>query len=391
MKKLKLKHATLCQLLLYAPAISGILVSIVLFLVCENNIISVIFLILSFVLSLVYLIILFPFLLGSDILFSNIRNWKKDRHYFTADGNKNNFENIISSIIKRIKKFGKPCELDNRLPISPQYFQYKKGFSVYEAYSSIEKILLVYKVDYLDESNYRKIQAASNQALLQLQGNINVKSKVKQKEKSSVCRAVAMIIFAERVDLNIPKLVRKLPNFDNTAIIPCVIDIYAKKFYFDAMKEIYILGTQEKPAKNIAVDLVVKVLFNGRLPLKDNANLDYSKIEKDFIDKPFFEYIKEFYSEYKKENRFINKTIKSMRDGELLCKDEFVYLKRGDRVAVFPIISNNESKTIEILVSGYWEYPKCNRISKITLKSLKLQIEEYFCEKGIQAIFLDES
>lgn len=390
MKKLKLKHATLCQILLYLPVILCVLIPILLFVICENDVICGALLVIGCVLSLVYLIILFPALLGSDIIFSNIRNWKKDRLYFTADCNNDKFDKVIALINKRIKKFGKSCEIDNRLLVVPKSFQYKKAFSIYEAYSSIEKILLVYKIDYLDEANYKKIQASSNLALLQLQDNSNIKSKKNQTEKSSVCRAVAMIIFADRVNVNIPKLVRKLPNFDNTAIIPCVVDIYAKRFYFDAMKEIYILGAQEKPSKNFAIDLLVKVVFNGRLPLKGNDNLDYSRIKKDLIDKTFFEYIKDFYSEYKKENQVSKKIVKSMRDGELLHKDEIVYLKRGDRVAVFPIVLDNESKLIEILVSGYWDYPKCNKISKTTLKSLKQQIEAYFYEKGIKAIFVDD-
>ena len=199
-----------------------------------------------------------------------------------------------------------------------------------------------------------------------------------------------MILADSVTDFEVLSLVRKLPDFEETAIVPCVVDLYAKRCYFDGVKDIYMHGSTPKPAKNFAIDLIRNIVFGGRLPLKNNPHYDYDQIDKGVLEKPFVEFVrectKEFYQEVQKDKRISRHLAKTMQDGELVQKDDTLYIKRGDRTAVFLTVEDTPDRVC-VLVEDCWCYPKHHKISKALLADMKSQIQEHFSKQQVSVHF----
>lgn len=195
-----------------------------------------------------------------------------------------------------------------------------------------------------------------------------------------------MIIIAGQVDFYLPQKIRKTPEFNDTAVMPCAIDLYAKRCYFDGMRDI---SFGEAPIKNRTIKLIIKTVFNGKLPLKNNENFDYELMDPKILEMT----LGEMHAEFKKVGVELDadakKMGKTLNDGEERLKDDFLYLKQGEKLAVYTVFEDEEDPSkIEISTDEFWSYPKHSQISKVDKEILKRRTEKFFSDKKI--VFIDE-
>lgn len=158
----------------------------------------------------------------------------------------------------------------------------------------------MYEAPRLDEKTFRRIMTSAEQITVQLK-KLSRPSLflTKEEQKSPTCRAVAVIILTDYADPDVPTLARKRRECNETALLPCVVELEARRCVFDGMREIYMLGSTPTPAKNLAIDLIKKVVFGGRLPLKDNDAFDMSQMDAQLPETVLWDYIREFFAEWK--------------------------------------------------------------------------------------------
>lgn len=289
MKTLKLKHTALCIIVLYIPVIILASCGFCALMLMQNSIGGIIFFSCLGV-CLFYLIKLFRFLLSSEILFHTIRYWRKDRLWFEPKGR---FDE--KNILDRIKKYGKLWKDDVPCVKKPLCIKLKKCISHTEAWSSFEKSVVVFREKEADEICYSEIMGTAQNIAFHIENHMNEK-KISS-EKAPVCRSMAVVIIADKVSEDVITLVRNVDSKESSVILPCIIDLNVNKCYFDGMKTIQLVGPTPK---NVAVNLIKKLVFNGKLHLKNNTNYDYSRIDKGVIEKPFIEYVKEVYRDKQK-------------------------------------------------------------------------------------------
>lgn len=293
MKKLKVRSATLCQFILYMPVIilsvGGFcalflesLTGGILFFVCLGA-------------ALFYLIKLFDLFLLSDLFFSKIRYWKKDRMWFVIESD---FDE--NDILSRIKKHGVLWEKDGFYEIKPLLAKYKRCYSHMTTWSSIEKNIVLYREKNLDEFGYKMILESAQNIVFQMEKQSKASKffKTKAEQKAPACRSMAVIIIADNVSEEVETLVRCVTGSKESFVLPCVIDLHTDKCYFDGMKSVEMVGGS---AKNVAIDLIKKIVFKGHLPLKNNNEFDYSKMDIKDLEKSLIDFIKEFYREKTKQ------------------------------------------------------------------------------------------
>lgn len=390
MTKLTLKHATLCHCVLYLPAAVLVVLGIVAAVVgeCVDAVmLGILLFIVLLVLALVYLLVLLPFLIASELLFSTICHWKKDRLWYDAACNGTEPKQIEQVILRRIEGYGKTVEDYAVTGLEPIRVQYKSTYSPNALWSMYERVVIVYRVDHLDESTYRNTQNSTNQILAQLKSiNKWALLQTKEERKAPVCRAAAVIVIADSIDHRIPELVRKLPEFHETAVVPCVVDLYTARCYFDGMKEPRISGAI---AKNMAIELVKKMVFDGRLPLRGNEQMVYTAALCENLDTPLSEYVKQFFAQEKESKASAKRLMSAMGDGDLQQQDDLLYIKREERVASFLVAETQEDHVV-IFEDDCWSYPKHHKIAAAVLNDIKTQVIEYYAAQDLMVKFSDD-
>ncbi len=388
MKNIKLTQTGLCRFILYLPAILLISSGVLAVLLCQDSAFPPFWLFASIILSLVYLMKNGVLIIATEMLLTTLGYWKKDRLYYETNKNGKGADEVEKTIIERIKKHGKPCTEYKVTSTKPLLVQFKRCFLLEVYYSSLEKNVILFKTDYLDEKLYRDMMTSSKQIASQLK----VKSKplpflTKSERKAPTARAYAVIILADRVDASIPSLIRKQKEFNETAILPCAVDLSIGRYYFDGYKDAYMFG---KPVKNYAVDLIIALLFKGRLPLKNNDAFDYSNIDREILDDTFFEYCKKFKAEAKTDKKNALKIVKEMQDGEIQVTKDAVYIKKNTKTAELIICSDEDERPISLLSDGCWFHPNHTRISKKMYAEIKADVKKYYESQNIDVEFLDE-
>lgn len=401
MKYPKLRDTIACKIALLSPIVIIIATCVILSIIFpgfEEHIL---------LLSLFPLIISYVLLCVIPLMsISVVKAWKKDRLWYTTDCNENNRKKALAIIENRIKN--KKCPVDNFNP-APAKVYYKKTPSFSNNQATYEKITIIYETDYLDEKTYNTIINTSKKITKNLKTTVEKRLFFNQKkDKAPTVTGTAVIILADYIDHNIPEPVRNLPDFENTAIVPCVADFSCNRYYFDGKKDInFGFG---KPAKNIAIDLIIKYVFDKKLPLKGNDKFDYSQF-KDADYTPdttlwFFisDLIKAVLQEIKASKSNAKKYGKSLKDGEMLYEDDELYIKKAEKLAIFTAMADYEDNTdpdlidettkkghtLGVIVPDTWSYPKKNKISKKDRKELKEKAKEFFVQKGFEKIeFID--
>jgi len=388
MKNIKLTQTGLCCFILYLPVIFLVPSGVLAVLLCQDSAFPPFWLLASLILSLVYLMKNFAIIAATEILLMTLGYWKKDRLYYETNKNGKDAAEIEKNIIERIKNHGKTCTEYKVSSTKPLLVQFKRCYLFEVYYSSLEKNVILFKTDYLDEKLYRDMMTTSKQIVAQLK----TKSKpslflTKSERKAPTARAYAVIILADRVDASIPSLIRKQKEFDETVILPCAVDLSIGRYYFDGYKDAYFSG---KPVKNYAVDLITALLFKGRLPLKDNDAFDYSNVDREILDTTLFEWCKTFKEENKAEKKATLKAVKNMQDGEIQVTEDAVYIKKNEKTAEFIICSEEDERPVSLLSDGCWFYPNHTRISKKMYAEIKADVKKYYESQSIDVEFLDD-
>ena len=249
--------------------------------------------------------------------------------------------------------------------------------------------MYVYETPQLDSDTYRRILESAKQITNQLKK----KSRpglllTKEERKSPVCRAVAVLILTDFADSDIHSLIRKHREYGDTAILPCVVELGARRCVFDGMREVYMAGSLPVPSKNVAIGLITKLVFGSRLPLKENDAFDLSRMDPQLPETTLWEHFREFREAWKADKSKVAKISAHMKNNTVLEDEEIVYAKLNDRTTSFLI--NKEQTPYNLLYSGYWEYPKHQSISKADRKRLKELVTRHFAANGQAVMFEDE-
>ena len=378
MKKIKLTNTTLCQFLLYLPILIFSVAGFISF--AFETLISAILGILFWILMVVYLLWFLFVLISGDIVFKIIKNWQKNRLWYSLT-------QTPEQIISRANRFGKPfTEHTSSQP--PLLVQNKKANSPTIFWSSIIKTVIIYKTENLDELTYRKIFASAKV----LEGQTHTPHKrsifmTKAENNAPVCHAIALIILADKADEAVTASVRKLPDFEETALVPCIVDLSSKKVYFDGLSDPTISGMTGTSPKNYAHKLITKIVFGGKLPLENNHQFDYSRIDSELLEKTLYDFIIEMQSALKDSKNESKKIAKNMVYDEIKIHEESLFIKLGERVAEFTVFGDENEQDIGIMCDDFWIYPKKQKISKKDKKELKDRITNFYAGRAID--FLD--
>ena len=336
------------------------------------------------VMAIAILFKMFATLLGAEIFIETVYFWKKDRLWYSVGAEGEKTDEIADRIVKKCNSFGSEKQVSK----SEKEFicaRYKRQYSATIDWATIEKIVLVYRTEHLDEQKFNRIMASARNTVRHLKCD---KSKMffleKEKKNSPVATAAAVIILADYVDVQMPSVARKKRSCNEMAILPCVVDLSAKRCYFDGMKEYYM---STKPTRNRTVDLIVKMVFDGKLPLENNDSFDYEKIDPQLPETTLYEIFKAFKDADKDIEKEIKKMGETLKSGEAKRIDDSLYIKMNDKLAVYMIFEDEETPDIiEIGEDDCWSYPKRLQISKKDKMVLRKQVTEFF-GNGIKVNF----
>ena len=385
MNNLRLKHTVACQLCLYVPPFLLIILGFILFALLEN-LVGVLLLIGCSLLALAYLLLLFPVLLGIEIMLEGIRHWQKDRLWFSLEALGEDGAEIKETVLARVRRHGTPYTELTTSKIQPVCVQYKRYNVLTVDYSSLERIVQVYEVSHLDEATYQKILTSAQQIVNGLKKYSHPSAFLFGEERNApVCRAVAAVILANTVESPVPALVRKPHLETETAILPWVAELSTRRCWFNGMRESYIVGSMPKPAKNVAISLIIRVIFGGYLPLEDNDA--FAEMDPEIPEKPFVDCLPEFWTELQ-EDKTRARIAEAMTDGEVQVVDDLLYVRLGERVASLTVDSKQNPP--QLSSDGCWMYPKRQLIAKADRTALKEAIRQHYAEQNCTVIFADE-
>lgn len=391
MKFPKLKHPTLCQILLYLPAFTFFVAIFLNIYIADTvgGLVAILFFAGGAAFSLWYLIKNAILLIASDMIFSEIRYWKTARTVYFTERNGRNLATAEKRILRCLR--GKSVEPLNNF-VQPIAFRYQRRRPLSVFYFAIEKMTLVYSVDVLTEDNFRQIMASAKQNAQKARvqkSNISTFLMEKAQKNAQIVSGTAVVILAQRSEIEITERTVQASSGKFGCIAPCVAVLDQGAYYMDAMREAYMLGMTEKPAKNFVVELLRKVVFDGKFPCKGNNNLlpfVAPDINPEMTLWELMRLSKDAVGEAKKEER---KLVKKLRNGEVLYEDALVYCKLGERTASF--IADEKEGVVEIFFDGMWSYPKINKISKKDEAELRQRIETYFVTNGKRVKFLSDT
>lgn len=384
----KLKRATLCQILLYIPAFS-VFAAILLnafFAELYGDVIAVLLFIGGIVLSLWYLFGFAGALLMSDFVFSHLRYWKKARSVYFTERNGIDLQTVQKKIVRRVK--GKKLEpiADMLQPIA---FTYKRRRPLTTTYFAVEKITLVYCVDVLTEDLLLQITASAKRNASKARvpkSEISTFLMEKNQKEAPIGCGVAVVILAQHAAFEIAQRNVKAVSGDFGCLVPCIAVLDRGAYYFDAMREVYMLGMSEKPEKNIAIDMIERVVFSGKPPLKNNEHYLPFELKDVSPEMTLWELLRLYKGTMREIKEEENAIAKQLSHGEVLWQENDVYCKLHKRMACFS--AERQENSVRIFMDGMWSHPKVSHISKADQKELHARIEAYFVAKGYHPEFV---
>ncbi|MBQ8311352.1 MAG: hypothetical protein IJX80_10120 [Clostridia bacterium] len=294
----------------------------------------------------------------------------------------------VKKVESRILKIGKPYSPIAVLP-TPNMLQYKSSAPLTIYSGGIEKVIAVYYIDFLDKKQYRSIISSAIANSNFLKGSKKHRFLDKSQKKSPLNRVTVILIFAKQVEASFrddlfKTVCQNSEDGVDTAKIPCVVDLEKQFATFDSLRFPY-AGLQY-PVKNRGIRIVRKCLFNGKLTFADSP--DMVDPIKDMDPE---QSLWNFWSTMKKElilvEKDTKKRIEKMKHKELAFEDGYLYLKWEERGVWLSVEIEGETKIAEIDAINSWYYPKSNKISKETIKELKMIISSYFTELGYTSKF----
>lgn len=395
---LRIKNPTLCQIALYAPAFLCFAVM----LLCEPMAelfdgsvwLWLVLFLGSACLSLFYLFRNMILFLATDILFSTVRFWKKDRLWYQTNRIGADRQQAEQRLLRRLQ--GKTVEpnLQHPRPLAVR-LQRSSSWMVY--YRGIERITMIYSVDDLDEDSYCRIMASACANLR----NITVDEKAfalldpKQK-KQPVATATAVVILADSVSGTVTERVRSGGSCPRGYMLPCVVDLAAGQCWYDGMGEAYMLGMTPKPEKNYAQDILRNLLFGGALPMKNAGPMLPFPVKDCSPDMTLMELLKKYDDAMnlnllgflKLREKWITR---KMKHGDTMLHQGKLYCKLHKRVAELWVQTDlNDPRNIRITLPEHWCLPRQNKTSKDDRQRICKQAEGWLIKQGYRVFVASE-
>ena len=397
MNRLRLKNPTLCQLALYAPALSFfavILMGIPMLAISEAlRWLWLVLFIGSAVFSIWYLLRHMMLFLGSDILFSTVRFWKRDRLWYPVE---ECFKNRAAAEAKVLAGFqGKALEPADQL-LQPVLLGQQNGISWTLHYRGIEKNTMVYSVSELDQKTYEQVMASARANLrnIRIPDHAFVSTDSRQKNKTAAT-ATAVVILADQVHAGVTEKIRQTVSGVRGCMLPCAVDCSSGKCWFDGMGTAYMLSMAPKPEKNYAQDILRDLLFGGRLPLIGAGPMLPFPVKSCSPDMTLGELLSlyrgaygvEFLVSLKLGEKWVTA---KMKNGDTLLHKGKLYCKLHKKVAELVTETDlNDSGNIRIILPEYWCLPKQNKTSKEDRQRIQKQAVEWLEKQGYR-VFIKE-
>lgn len=381
MKFPKLKNPMLCQItlmivMLVLPILLGIVLPVYVsthFL--NSNLLSILFFLAGCVLVLYILLhnfqILMMISLTLEMLHCNLRAWVDYPIKASED-----------AILRRASRFGTACD---PMPLQPQpeilRYRFSNPWTVYN--SGIEKVVAVYRTDYLDSAAYGNIVSSAKTNSNRLNGRKKAFFLDKNQKKAKMHRVTVPIILARRIDLKFrADLYDRVckgngDDFDNCTL-PCVIDLESGTCTFSSVKIPAFFGI---PVKNRGIRVIRRLVFGGRFskgtqhpPMKtDDMGPETSLWE-------FWAYGRRIARDDKRETKHM---FASMDPGQVRQDEDFLYVRWEQYGLIVPYSKISETNSIEIAPIDYWSYPKSHAISKQAKAELKEIIKKRFPDQTV--------
>ena len=386
MKFPKLEKTGLCQFLIYAPPFVLMIAAFILPIFLSmyfSDIVGILTLFAGLLLALAYVFGLYGFLTTSDVVFSTIRGWKKDRTVFRTQSAGKDAEKII----KRFKKYGKavkPVATEN-MPIC---LVRRRGVSYTAFYSHIERVAVLFSVGHLTADMYKKIIDDAEEQIME------IFSSVKRKNgKPDPAKCAVAVILADSIDEEVKTLARKEVKALQGCILPCVAVCGAGEYYFDGQNAVPFPGVSVKPQKNFCIPMIGKLVFSGKIPLENEH--ERPELEGIDINMSLWEYIAKYRADKKKSDAEMaaeeKKMYAELSDGGVKMGEYAVYCKLGEKLAAVAFIPEEEdTKILYVLGVDKWSLPKKKRISFGEMSSVHRLVKNYLSNEGYVCKFAFE-
>lgn len=383
----KLKHALLCRILIYVVVIGcGALPVVALALIKSVPAYAVgITGFVMGILLLAYIIINAGVLMAMDIGLAVLHCNNTARTQFNLPRRRR-----IKRIEKRLSSFGRGYEPLTVYPIpSAVRYHLKSSITVYS--KGTERVVLTYRTDLLDKEEYTAIIRSAMQNSKALIGKKKPLIIDKAQRKEKLNRVTVVAIIASRVDSELnAKLFDTVCKGDgdgyDEAFLPCVIDTENRICVFNSEREPYYgFGY---PVKNRGIRIIRKRVFGGRLTLANNPHRVRPIKDMEDLNQSLWQFWRRYMKENIIENRKMKKRFQAMKDREIFCEDDFLYVKLGEKGAWIGTERDEERKIVKIDPIGNWYYPKSNKIGKEALKEIKKLTVGYFLDLGYTCDFL---
>lgn len=376
----KLKNTLMCRILIYIVVLGGFIAPIIIVanLKFVPEVIEVVVGLGLAVGLLIYLIKNFALLMAMDVCLAMLHCHNTARKYFVLP---KSFS--VQRVERKISSFGKKYGSAAVSP-RPEALQYRSDAPITSYSSGIEKIIATYHIHFLDINQYRLVINSATASSKALKGKAKHLFLDKQQKCSPLNRVTVIVIYAGQVDEELRNSLFDVvcknggDGFD-TAILPCVVDLEKQICTFDSMRIPY-TGFQY-PVKNRGIRIIRKYLFNNKFPFADSPDT-LEPIEDLDPEQSLWSFWRTTKKELISNDRETKKRFEKMKHRDVIFEDGYLYLKWEGHGIWISVELNEELRTAKIDAVDSWDYPKSQKISKVTMKEINALVNIYFSELG---------
>lgn len=385
MKFPKLKHAGLCNILIFLPALF-------LFFAIGFNIplanwgVPKWVLALNFLfgcaVSLGYLILgAFP-LLCADQAFFLLREWKRSSLEYRTGRNGRGRSAIQVAILRRCRRWAKPIEG------TEDFFAFfrNRGCVGTQFHSAVGWRAAVCSVPHLDADTLRRCRAKARLTF----GRAPEPRPSFLMPRAARCEpklyAPVLIVLADTLDEEL----KRVP-YKQDELRLCLVDCTNGAYYFDCRRDYYDIGAMAKPKNGYQVQAIRRLVFGRRLP-KGPAELRTELPPDTDPEQSFWTFYAGLFAAVKGAFRDAHherrKMLRRLRPGEVRMGEFALYCGLGDRVAVLEYTEQEEKKNLllEKDLAAYGTSGKTStrrrRITPEEQKNCRARIESWLVSEG---------
>ncbi len=379
----KLKNARLCRIATYVTVIGGFMLPAVFLFAFDigSDGLKSFVLILQAIGMVHYIFKNLDLLMGLDLVLAILHCHHIARSRYPLS---RRFQaNVVE---KRIARYGHAFTPQSTSPC-PDCLRYtfRAPITIYS--SGVVKVVAVYHTEYLDEDLYQEIMRSAmihSKAVVRKEKRFHLD---KYQQKAPLNHSTVAIVFAKRtnqtwLDTLYDQMRAQSGAGEDTVLLPCVIDEEQKVCVFDSEPEPY-MGFGY-PAKTRGYHLIRKLVFGGRMRLSKNPY----KLEpmEDMDDEKSLWMLWWEWKQTFRDVAWTEKLLSRMQDGEVVCNDEKVYVKVGERGIVVGF--KRHEAFVEIEEFNKWTYPKSQRLSDNSRKRIQSLIIQSFEKEGCEVRFI---